>query len=186
MNHCPRPLDPIDAEAVASGAEPLLAADAAAHAAACGPCGAAVERAQGLLAALAELSRAAPPVPDLAGRVTRLRTFSRRERRTYALWRAPILVSASLAAGGLVLVVGPALSPGEQAGLGAAALASIPALVRAVARSAFDLARLAPPALDALAEALRADRPLGLAALLLLAPTAFGLTRVFARARSRR
>ncbi|HEV8611292.1 MAG TPA: hypothetical protein VGS98_14650 [Thermoanaerobaculia bacterium] len=185
MNLCPRPLDPIDAEAVASGAEPPFAADAAVHAAACASCGAAVERASGLLRALEGLSQEALPVPDLAGRVTRLRTFSRRERRTYALWRAPVLLSGGLAAAGLALLVAPALTAGEQAGLGAAALAPLLAFVRSLGRWAFDLARVTPPALDALAEALREERSLGLVTLLLLAPTAFGLTRVFARARSR-
>jgi hypothetical protein len=186
VNLCPRPLDPIDAEALASGAEPPFAADAARHAASCEACGAAVERAQALLQALEELSQAPVPMPDLAGRVTRLRTFSRRERRTYALWRAPILLSGGLMVAGFALLVGPALTAGEQAGLGAAALAPILAFVRSLGRSASDLARLAPSALEALADALRAEHPIGLAALLLLAPTAFGLTRVFARARGRR
>jgi hypothetical protein len=183
---CPRPLDPIDVEAVASGAEPPFAPDADGHAAACVSCGAAVERARGLAIELEGLSRAVPTVVDLVPRVIRLRAFSARERRTYALWRAPVLLSGGLAVAGFALLVWPALTAGEQAGLGAAALAPILAFVRALGRSALDLARLAPPALDALADALRAERPLGLATLLLLAPTAFGLTRVFARARSRR
>jgi hypothetical protein len=123
---------------------------------------------------------------DLAGRVTRLRAFSRRERRTYALWRAPILLSGGLAVAGFALLVAPALTAGEQAGLGAAALAPILALVRSLGRWAFELARFAPPALDALADSLSVERTLGLALLLLLAPSAFGLTRVFARTRSRR
>jgi hypothetical protein len=145
-----------------------------------------VERASSLLRALEGLSQASVPIADLAGRVTRLRAFSRRERRTYALWRAPVLLSGGLAVAGFVLLVGPALTAGEQAGLGAAALAPILAFARALGRSAFDLARVTPAALDSLADALRSERPLGLATLLLLAPAAFGLTRVFARARSRR
>jgi hypothetical protein len=186
LNLCPRPLDSIDAEAVASGAEPLFAADAAAHAAACESCRAAVESASRLLRALEGLSQAAPPMSDLAGGVTRLRAFSRRERRTYALWRSPTLLSGALGMAGLALLVAPALTAGEQAGLGAAALAPILALVRSLGRWAFDLARFAPPALDALSDSLRVERTLGLALLLLLAPSAFGLTRFFARARSRR
>jgi predicted anti-sigma-YlaC factor YlaD len=186
VNVCPRPLDPLDTEALASGAEPPYAADAAAHAALCGPCGAAVERASGLLEALEALSRQALPFPDLAPRVTRLRPFSRRERRTYALWRTPILLCAGLALPGLALVAAPALTAGEQAGLAAALLASVLAFVRAAASWASDLAWVAPPALEALAEALRQDRSLGLASLLLLFPSAFGLRWVFARARGRR
>ena len=187
MNPCTRPLDSIDAEAVASGAEPLSAADAAGHAAVCEGCGAAVERARGLLRALEALSEAtALPAADLAGRVTRLRAFSRRERRTYALWRAPILFTAALAVAGLALLVGPALTAREQAGLGTAALAPLLALVRSLSRWALDLLRFAPPALDALAESLSVERTLGLASLLLLATSAFGFTRVFVRARGRR
>jgi len=185
LNLCPRPLDTIDAEAVASGAEPLFAADAAVHAAACESCRAAVESASRLLRALEGLSQATQPMSDLAGRVTRLRAFSRRERRTYALWRAPILLSGGLAAAGLALLATPAMTAGEQAGLGAAALAPILALVRSLGRWAVDLARFAPPALDALADSISTDRTLGLASLLLLAPSAFGLKRVFARARGR-
>lgn len=195
MKPCPRPLDPLDAEAIASGAEPVFASDAAVHARDCVPCQASIDAARGVSGALDGAFRGleAPAAPrgleapgGLWERVNRLRTFSARERRTYALWRAPSLLSGGLAVAGFALLVGPALTAGEQAGLGAAALAPIIAFVRALGRSALDLARLAPPALDALADALRAERPLGLATLLLLAPTAFGLTRVFARARSRR
>jgi hypothetical protein len=186
VNLCPRPLDPIDAEAVASGAEPPFAADAALHAASCALCGAAVAAAKGLLASLEGLSRAVVPVPDLAGRVTRLRTFSRRERRTYALWQLPVLLSGGLAAAGFLLLVVPALTAGEQAGLATTALAPLLAFFRALGRFAFDLTRTTPTALEALADSFRGERPLGLTALLLLAPTAFGLTRVFARARGRR
>ena len=186
MNRCERPLDPIDAEALASGAEPVYAEDAAIHAASCGACGAALDRARRLTEALDGLSRALTPPPDLAERVTRLRSFSRRERRTYALWRAPVLLSAALSVAGLGLLLGPSISAGEQAGLGAAALAPILAFVRSLGRWAADLARVAPAGLDALSDALARDRSIGLASLLLLVPSAFGLTRVFARVRSRR
>jgi predicted anti-sigma-YlaC factor YlaD len=186
VNRCDRPLDPIDAEALASGAEPVYAEDAAEHAASCAACGASLERARRLTAALEGLSRALPPPPDLADRVTRLRSFSSRERRTYALWRAPILLSAGLSVAGLALLVGPSVSAGDQAGLGAAALAPVLAFVRSLGRWAVDLARVAPAGLDALSEALARDRSVGLASLVLLLPSAFGLTRVFARVRSRR
>ncbi len=186
MNVCRRPLDPLDAEALASAAEPVFAADAASHAAACASCGASVERAIALVGALERLSRAETTLPDLAGRVTRLRAFSRRERRTYALWAAPTLLWAALFVGGLGFLAAPALSAGEQAGLGAAALASVLGFLRAAGTWAFDLARVAPPALDAFADALSQERTWGLVSLLLLAPSAFGLSRVFARVRSRR
>ena len=128
MNRCDRPLDPIDAEALASGAEPVLAEDAAAHAASCTACGVSLERARQLTEALEGLSRALPPPPDLADRVTRLRAFSRRERRTYAFWRAPVLLAAGLSVSGLALLGGPSISAGEQAGLGASVVR--PVLIR--------------------------------------------------------
>lgn len=184
MNLCPRPLDPIDAEAVASGAEPPVARDAAAHASACPACASAVERARGLSAALEALASSLPAPPDLAGRVTRLRAFSPRERRTYAFWRAPVLLAGALALSGLLLVLTvPALSAGDQAGLAAAASVPLLAFLRSVTRWAPELARVAPSGLEALSGAFAAERSLGWAALLLLAPALFGLSRVFALAR---
>jgi hypothetical protein len=183
---CLRPLDPIDVEAVASGAEPPSAPDAAGHASACASCGAAVERARGLALELEGLSGAVADVPDLAPRVTRLRAFSARERRTYALWRAPILLSAATGAGGLVLLLTPNLTAGDQAGLSTAALVPILAFVRSLARWAPDLVRVAPSGLEALSDALHQERLFGLVSLLLLVPAAFGLRRAFARARGRR
>lgn len=186
MNECSRPLDPIDAEAVAAGAEPLFALDAAAHAAVCAACGASVDRSRALTHALEELPGPPGPLPDLAGRVIRLRAFSAKERRTYAIWRVPVMLSAALGAAGLALVVGPAVSAGDQAGLGAAAVAPLLAFLRSFARWATELGRVAPSGLDALAEALSAERSIGLVSLLVLVPSALGLTRIFARARSRR
>jgi hypothetical protein len=186
LNECSRPLDPIDAEAVAAGAEPLFAADAASHAAACAACGASVDRSRAFTQALEELPGPPDTIPDLADRVIRLRAFSAKERRTYAVWRAPLLLSAALGAAGLALVVGPAVSVGEQAGLGAAAVAPLLAFLRSIARWGTDLVRVAPPALDALADAFSAERSIGLVSLLVLVPSVLGLTRIFAQARSRR
>ena len=186
MTPCLRPLDPIDVEAVASGTEPPVAPDAAGHAAACASCGAAVEMARGLAQALERLSREVPAVPDLTPRIIRLRTFSVRERRTYALWRAPILLSAATAAGGLGLLLAPNLTAGDQAGLGTAALVSIVAFVRSLARWAPALVRSAPSGLEALSDVLHQERLVGLVSLLLLVPAGLGLRRAFARARGRR
>jgi hypothetical protein len=179
-------LDPIDAEAVAAGAEPLFARDAAAHAAVCAACGESVDRSRALTQALEELPGPSGPLPELAGRVIRLRAFSAKERRTYAIWRAPVLLSAALGAGGLLLLAGPSLSAGDQAGLGAAAVAPLLAFLRSAARWATELGQVAPSGLDALAEALSAERSIGLVSLLVLVPSIVGLTRIFARARSRR
>jgi hypothetical protein len=186
VSDCLRPLDPIDAEALAAGAEPPFAPDAAGHAAACAACGAAVERAARLTRELEGLSRQESTFPDLAARVMRLRDFSARERRTYALWRAPVLLAGGLAAGGFALVLAPSLSGSDQAGLGAALLVPTLAILRAVARWVPELLRVAPTGLEALSEAFRAQRGLGLAALLLLIPAAAGFRWVLARERSRR
>jgi predicted anti-sigma-YlaC factor YlaD len=186
VSECVRPLDPLDAEALAAGAEPLFAADASRHAAACPSCAAAVDHAARLTRELEGLSRSDGPVPDLALRVIRLRPFSARERRTYALWKAPVLLTGALAAGGFGLVLAPALSGSDQAGLGAALLVPTLAFLRSVARWAPELLRVAPTGLEALSEAFRAERGLGLGALLLLLPAAAGLRRVLARERSRR
>jgi len=183
---CPRPLDPIDVEAVASGAEPPFAPDAAGHAGACAVCGAAVERARSLGLLLEGLAHEVLPAADLAPRVNRLRAFSARERRTYALWRAPILLSAATAAAGLILLLAPNLTAGDQTGLGTAALVPILALVRSLARWAPALVRVAPSGLEALSDVLHQERFVGLVSLLLLVPAAFGLRHAFARARSRR
>lgn len=186
MKPCPRPLDPIDAEALASGVVPAFSPDAAAHAASCPTCSSVVERARALTRALEGLARADSPLPDLADRVSRLRAFSGRERRTYALWQWPVLLTVALAVGGIALLVGPSLSTGEQAGLSAAALAPILAFLRSLPGWGSELVRIAPAALEALADTLAGERPIGVASLLLLIPSVFGLTRVFARARSRR
>jgi hypothetical protein len=180
---CPRPLDPIDAEAVAAGAEPLLASDAAAHARECPSCQGLIAAARALSEALEGVYQPSEAAPGLAERVTRLRAFSRRERRTYALWNAPILLTGLLGAGGLALLALPALTASEQVTVGAAALAPVLALMRSTAAWAFDLAALAPRGLQALSEGMRGESSLGIVALLLLPPLSFGLRRVLARAR---
>ncbi|HEV8231593.1 MAG TPA: hypothetical protein VGQ75_04545 [Thermoanaerobaculia bacterium] len=186
MSRCLRPLDPIDAEAVASGAEPVLAPDAAEHAAVCPACGDLVGQARDLDRALGDLSGALPPLSGLAERVTRLRGFSRRERRTYALWKAPVLLAGAIGVAGLTLLLLPSLSAGEPARVGATALVPILAFARSLARWFPDSARVTPYGLEALSDALRQERALGLVSLLLLLPAGFGVTRVFGRARSRR
>ncbi|MDQ5870826.1 MAG: hypothetical protein M3547_01285 [Acidobacteriota bacterium] len=132
------------------------------------------------------LSPVSFPVSDLAERVVRLRAFSPRERRTYALWRAPVLLVSGLAASGLALLLVAALTAADEKGLAVAALVPLLGFFRSVARWAPDLAKVAPSGLEALAQAFSQDRALGIAALLLLLPSAYGFTKVFSRARSRR
>ena len=186
MRPCPRPLDPIDAEAVAAGADPIFAADAASHARECPSCQAQIGAVRTLSEALESLESPPEVISGLVERVQRLRSFSPRERRTYALWNAPVLLTLGLSAAGLALLALPVLTATEQVSLGAAALAHLGALVRSTGRWASDLARLAPGALQALSDGMRRESSLGLAALALLAPLWFGLNRVLARVPGRR
>jgi hypothetical protein len=183
---CPRPLDPLDAEAIASGAEPVFASDAAVHARDCAPCQAAIDEARGLSGALEHALGGFEASGRLWERVSRLRAFSPRERRTYALWRNPVLLTGGLAVSGLGLLALPVLRAADQASLWAAASLPLSSLVRAGARWAQDLIGLAPVGLTALSDGLRQDRVLGFAALALLLPLSLGLRRVLARASARR
>jgi hypothetical protein len=190
---CARPLDPLDAEAIASGAGPVFAWDAAEHAGVCPSCGQAVSDAAGLsreIDSLAGLRAGEPPampdgVADLAGSVLRLRPFSRRERRDLALWRGPCLFAAALFFSGFLLLTLPGISASEQAGLAAAALAPLLALLRAGARSLSELANAWPAGLEALGQAMRREQTLGLVCLFLLAPVVLGFRRALARERRR-
>jgi len=192
---CPRPLDPLDAEAIASGAEPVFASDAAVHARDCVPCQASIDAARGVSGALDGAFRGVESPEELRGlampgglweRVNRLRSFSARERRTYALWQAPVLLTAGLVASGFGLLALPVLRAADQVSLWAAASLPLSGLLRGGARWATDVVRLAPTGLDALSDGLRQDRVLGLAALALLVPLSLGLRRVLARASARR
>jgi hypothetical protein len=183
---CHRPLDPIDAEAVAAGADPIFASDAATHARECPSCQALIGAVRRISEALEGLEGPPEPISGLAERVTRLRAFSRKERRTYALWNAPVLLGLGLSATGFALLALPALTATEQVSVGAAALTPILALIRSTGRWALDLARLAPNGLQALSEGMRHEGTLGLAALALLVPLSFGLKRVLARVPGRK
>ena len=186
MTSCSRPLDPIDAEAVAAGAEPVFAQDAASHAAACGSCGQLVASARGLSESLEGFSEPLGGLSGLADRVVRLRAFSRKERRTYALWHAPVLLDLALALAGTALLALPALTASEQVSVGAAALAPLVALARSAAGWALEALRIVPTGLQALSEGLHGQSALGLAALALLVPAGLGLRRVLARVPGRR
>jgi hypothetical protein len=183
---CHRPLDPIDAEAVAAGAEPVWAPDAARHTAECPTCGQLVRSVQALSEELEGLSGDGEPIAGLSDRVIRLRPFSGRERRTYALWRGPLGLDAVVAAGGIALLALPLLTASEQVALGTAALTPLLALARSAARWLTDLLRAAPVGLEALSEGLRTQSALGVAALLLLLPAGLGLSRVLSRVSSRK
>jgi hypothetical protein len=181
---CARPLDPIDAEAVASGAEPVFASDAALHAASCEACGDAVSGAGELLAALEKEPLPAPA--GLAERVLRLRPFSRSEKRRVRLWAPPALLSGLVFTGGLFSATMPGVTAGDRAGLGLAAAVPVASFFRSSFRWLAELAASFPRGLEALAQGMSGQTGVGLAALLLLLPAALGFRRVLARAASRR
>jgi hypothetical protein len=183
VNPCTRPIDPLDAEALAAGAGPVVARDAGDHVARCNSCRALVESAEQLTTSLEASVPAEGPAPDLAARVVRLRAFSRRERRDLTLWRGGLGLVAGVFLAGLLLITLPVWTAGEQAGLGLAAAAPFLALLQSLLRSITQAAGAAPVALDALAQSLRGERALGLGALALLAPVLFGLKWAVARAR---
>jgi len=189
VKDCTRPLDPLDAEALACGEAPLLAADAASHASSCTACSKAVEEARGLLSQLESLDGAGEgpsgPGSDLAERVVRIRPFSRRERRDLRLWAGPAGFGVLLSAAGFAILAAPGLTVGDQAGLGLGALAPLAGLARAIFRALSEASAAAPAGWQALSDASRREVPLGFAALLLLAPVGFALRRVLARAASR-
>jgi len=186
-------LDPLDAEAIASGAEPVYARDASDHTRVCLSCGRAVSEAAVLSRQIdslgklrdGELPAIRDGVPDLAGSVLRLRPFSRRERRDLALWKGPCLFTALLFFSGFLVLTLPGISASEQASLAAAALAPLLALLRAGSRSLAELASAWPAGLEALGQAMRREQTLGLVCLFLLAPVLFGLRRALARERRR-
>src|SRR6266542_221612 len=66
VNPCARPLDPLDAEAIASGAEPVYARDASEHARVCPSCGQAVSDAAVLAQLFALLRAVARSLAELA------------------------------------------------------------------------------------------------------------------------
>ncbi len=193
MSPCARPLDPLDAEALASGAVPLFAGDAADHVRLCPSCAAAVSEAARLARALDELGEF-PAAPlgvdlaersDLAGKVARIRPFSRRELADFSLWRGACLFSAALFFSGLLLLLLPGVTAREQTGLALAALAPAAALLRATVRSLAEIVAASPVGLEALSQTLRSESALGLACLLLLAPVFWGFSRALVRRRAR-
>jgi hypothetical protein len=180
---CPNKLDPLDVEALASGAAPLRHPDAAAHAKACPDCAALVQEARRVEEDLAALAPVPEPPLDLARRVLRLRPFSRRERLSLRIWAPPAALSAAVFCAGLTMLAAPGLSGREQVGLGASALLPLVGVLRALSRWAGEVARFAPAGLESLSAALRQEQALGIAAAALFVPAAFGLRRVLVRAR---
>jgi predicted anti-sigma-YlaC factor YlaD len=176
------PLDPIDAEALASGLEPPIAVGAALHVRECPSCRELVAQAAALAQRLDRLSEAAAPA-DLADRVLRLRPFSRRERRRLALWAGSCTLALSLFCAGFLILAFPSLTAREQAGLTVAAYAPLLALSRACADWFLGVVTSTPAGLKGLSDALRQGPLTGVVALLLLGPLGMGLRRVLARAR---
>jgi hypothetical protein len=182
VNDCPRRLDPLDVEALASGEPPVVASDAALHAASCPSCALQVRAATAFLREIEAESLETPSAGiDLAGRVVRIRPFSRRERRDLRIWAGPAAFAGVLFGAGLGALAVPSLSAGDQAGITLAALASAAALARAAGRAVADVFSVSPDAWGALSDAFTRQSTWGFAALLLLAPAGVALRRVLAR-----
>ena len=179
---CPRPLDSIDAEALAAGVAPLFSPDAAKHAAECPSCGSLVAQAAALTERLGRVCQV-PASVDLADRVERLRPLSRRERGRLVLWAGPCAIAVMLLCAGVLFLAFPGISAREQTSLLIAAYTPLVAVSRACVAWLLGLIASAPKGLEGLSEALRQEPLLGFAALLLLAPFWLGLKRVLARAR---
>ncbi len=184
MIDCREALEVADIEALASGSEPEVRPDAAAHAFGCAPCAERVRAAQALDRLLSEGPAADTAPADLADRVLRLRPFSRAERWSFTVWRSALLLLAALTAAGACLVAGTA-GPREQAGFAAAFLASTAGVLRASLRWLADLTHGVPEGLAALSRLLEPSSA-GLAAALLLVPAGFALSRVLSRSVARR
>jgi hypothetical protein len=183
LTDCREPLEAADVEALACASEPVVRPDAAAHAFRCAPCAARVASARELDGLLAGISAVDAVPADLADRVLRLRPFSRAERR-FAVWRAALLLLAAMLGAGTSLVAGIA-GPREQVGFAAAFLASAAGVLRAGLRWLGDLTQSTPEGLSALSQLL-APTSAGLAAMLLLVPAGFALSRVLSRSFARR
>jgi hypothetical protein len=181
VNVCARPLDPIDVEALAAGAEPIAASDAADHARDCPACADRVSQASEL--ANLEIPADKLAGPDLADRILRLRAFSRRERLDFSLWRGACGLAAAVFLGGLLLLTLPGLTAREQASLGLATVTPLWTLWKSLMDAAGQTAAAAPSGIRALCDVMRHQQTLGLAALALLAPVLLGLRRATARAR---
>ena len=181
MSRCDRPLDPIDVQAVALGAEPVTRQDAFEHVRTCADCALLVEEASGLSARIEAI--AAPEVPaDLSARISRLRAFSARERHDFSIWRPSGLLCGGVLASGLLLLALPGLQAQEQVSLSLSAALPAVALLRALARCAMETLRATPAGLEALSGVLGSRDLLGPLCLALVAPLALALRRVLARA----
>jgi anti-sigma factor RsiW len=171
---CQRPLDELEVEAIAAADAADLPAEISGHVEVCAECRRRVEEArriQGILAALP-----APEVPPgFAARVGRLRSLSRRERRSAALWAAPGSLAALLVVTSVAVLAPPGLSSAEQGGLWAALLAPALAAFKAVPGVFQEWLIALPAGLSGLSEALRTQTPLALVSLALLLASSLGL-----------
>jgi hypothetical protein len=172
----------MDAEALAAGAEPVFALDAALHVLSCELCRDQVALAHRLYRSLEE-APADHAMPNLSDRILRLRAFSRRERRDFSLWRGAWGLVGGTFFAGLLVVTLPALTLREQAGLSGMAIGPLWMLWKAFGQALGQGFRASPAALAALSDVLKQQQTLGLASLALLGPVLFGLRRALARAR---
>ena len=174
---CDRPLDPLDLEALASGEPPLVASDAAAHAAGCPECARRLEIFRSLDAWLPASEPAALPA-GFADSIARLRGFSRREKLSLRVWAVPLALMVALLGASVLVLSSPVVTSAEQGRLWASVLG---AEGRSLLAWPGLLRRALPSALSALGDLARTERPFSAAAILLLLPVGFAAQRVLAR-----
>lgn len=174
---CSRSIDPLDLEALASGESPLVASDAAEHAAACPDCARRLELFRSLDAWMAA-GEPAPLPAGFADSVARLRAFSRREKRSLRVWSIPLALSLALVGASVLILSTPVPTSAEQGRLWASVLG---AEGRSLLAWPSLLRQALPSALSALGDIARTERPFSAAAILLLLPVGFAAQRVFAR-----
>jgi hypothetical protein len=181
--NCNRPLDPLDLEAIASGENPLVASDAAEHLEICGECARRLESFREIghwLDALAQPDLEA----DLAGCVERLRTFSRAERRDFRIWAGPAALFTGLVAASGMLLSMPILTSSEQVGILSALPRAIGLEWRSLVEWPVRALQALPGCVGAASQLAYSERKLAGAAILLLIPAGFAMTRLWVRRRA--
>lgn len=178
-----RCLDSLDLEALASGEAPLIAPDAAEHAAICAECGRRLEEFRSLGVWLSDPWPPERIAPAFAEGVERLRGYSRREKRSLRVWAAPIVAFCGLLASSALALALPVLSSTEQIRLWAALGSSFGREARSLILWPRLLLRTLPAGVSALGEVARGQRVFSAAAILLLLPVGFATRWVLGRRR---
>jgi hypothetical protein len=157
-----------------------VAPEAVAHVDSCPDCSARL-RAFSALSEWLEPGSLPEPPAGLAGRVERLRSFSRRERWSLRIWRAPLGLGAALVGLSAAILALPVLSASENASLAAALAGALRSEGQALLRWPAALWSAFPAGISALSEAVLGQRSLAAVLVLLLLPSGWALSRLIRR-----